>query len=99
MNEFHITHGDAEYPMLDVLVTGDLAALHYFPREGHPGFRAAGNLAGLEQWEITVFDISACGDTIGVLNDAVMPVARALAAAKEFLTSDQLPQSVEWFEL
>jgi hypothetical protein len=98
-NEFWLSHGNDRYPAISLLVNGDLAALHYFPKEGHPGFRSAGNVAGLKPEEMTTFWISAGGETIDVLNDAVMPFAVALAAAMQFLTSDELPQSVEWFEL
>ncbi len=99
VNEFWLSHGNDRYPAVALLVKGDLAALHYFPTEGHPGFTSAGNVAGLESGEITTFWISAGGETIGVLNDAVMPFSVALAAAAEFLISIELPRSVEWFEL
>ena len=98
-NEFALSHGRQRYPAIVVAVKGDLAALHYFPSEGHPGFRATGNLAGLEPLEMTTFWITAGGETIEVLNDAVMPFAVALTAAKEFLANGGLPRSVEWFEL
>jgi len=34
-----------------------------------------------------------------VPNDAIVPFADAVAAAKEFLASTELPPSIEWFEL
>jgi hypothetical protein len=98
-NEFWLSHSGQRYPGISLLVKGELAALHYFPREEHPGFRAVGSLAGLNPDGMTTFWMSVSGDTIDVLNDAVMPFAFALTAAKEFLTSDGLPESVKWFEL
>ena len=99
VNEFWLSHGNDRYPAIVLSVKGDLAALHYFPREGHPGFTSAGNVAGLEPGEMTKFWISAGGETIDVMNDAVMPFSVALAAAQEFLISSELPRSVDWFEL
>ena len=98
-NEFWLSHGSQRYPAIALLVKGKLAALHYFPQEQHPGFRAAGNMAGLKPGAMTSFWISAGGETVEVLNDAVMPFASALSVAKEFLISNELPQSVIWFEL
>ena len=34
-----------------------------------------------------------------ILNDSVVPFSEALKAAKEFLVSEGLPDSMEWFEL
>jgi hypothetical protein len=99
VNEFWLSHSNQRYPAIAMSVKGNLSALHYFPRDGHPGFRSAGNAARLNPDGMTTFWISASGDTIDVLNDAVMPFPLALAAAKEFLISDELPQSVEWFKL
>lgn len=98
VNEFWLSHGNDRYPAIVLSVKGDLAAVHYFPKEGHPGFTLTGNLAGLQPGE-TKFWISAGGETIDVMNDAVIPFAVALAVANEFLISDELPRSLEWFEL
>lgn len=32
VNEFWLSHGDQCYPGISLLVKGDFAALHYFPR-------------------------------------------------------------------
>jgi hypothetical protein len=34
-----------------------------------------------------------------ISNDLIVPFSDALAAAKEFLASTELPRSIEWFEL
>jgi hypothetical protein len=99
VNEFWLSHGNDRYPAISLLVKGDLAALHYLRNETGAGFRSAGNLANLAAGATTTFWISAGGETIDVLNDAVMPFSVALAAAQEFLISRELPRSVEWFEL
>ena len=102
VNEFWLSHGSQRYPAICLLAKDDLAALHYFPIEGHAGFRSAGNLAGLQAGATTTFCINARGEEteeIGVINDAVMPFSVALSVANDFLLSSELPRSVEWFEL
>lgn len=37
--QFWLTPDEQKYPALAIRVSGDLADVHYFPQEGHPGFR------------------------------------------------------------
>jgi len=78
---------------------GDLAALHYFPAVGHPGFRSVGDLAGLEGGETTTFCMDDIHEELEIINDAIVPFASAAVAAKEFFMSEEMPSSMEWFEL
>src|SRR5438270_841396 len=39
---FWITPDDQQYPSLAIRVTKDYADVHYFPSDGHPGFRSLG---------------------------------------------------------
>jgi hypothetical protein len=38
MNSFWLTDGVNDFPYINILARGDLAYIHFFPREGHPGF-------------------------------------------------------------
>jgi len=99
VNEFWISHADDRYPVLAIVVNGDLASLTYFPEEGHPGYKSQGDLEELNDDDDTVFHTSTPQEQLLVANHAVVRVAVAMAAAKEFLKARALPAGVEWFEL
>ena len=99
VNAFWLAHGDEKNPALAILVTGDLACLHYFPSDRHPGFRSVGAIEGLKRGELTTFSVSSVSDEAGILNDAIVPYSVASTVAKEFFRSKELPRSIEWFEL
>ena len=84
--------------MISILVKRELAYLHYFPREGHPGFSSVGNLKGMKSGE-TSFCFDGQMEGLEVENGALVPFSTALRAAHEFANSESLPKSVEWFEL
>jgi len=54
-NSFWLSHGDKKYPAINIMVTGDISYVHYFSREGHPGFASVGNLPGLRPGEESDF--------------------------------------------
>jgi hypothetical protein len=99
VNAFWLSHGSSKYPSILILVNGDLASLHYFPEEGHPGFRSVGTVQGLEPGGTTAFFMNNVKEEQPILNDSIVPLSTALKAAKEFSASTELPHSVEWFEL
>jgi hypothetical protein len=99
INTFWLSHGDKRYPVLVLFVNGTLASLHYFPEDRHPGLRSVGKGSGLERQGTTTFFMHGVKDAVPILNDAVMCSSEALMAAREFLTSKNLPQSVEWLDL
>jgi hypothetical protein len=98
-NSFWLSHRGARNPSLALLVRGDLANLHYFPHQSHPGLVPTGNVAGLSDGEMTVFHMDMGGEEVQVVNDAIIPFSSAVAAAKEFFASDTLPKSINWTEL
>jgi len=98
-NAFWLSHGNKEFPSISIMVSGDLAYVHYFPKEGHPGFASVGNLPGLRPGEDSVFFMHNSDEPIGVMNEAVVPFRDALKAAQEFAISSALPKSIQWSEL
>jgi hypothetical protein len=99
LNSFWLSHGDRRFPVLSVLVNGDLATLHYFPFEGHSGFRSLGSLPDLNPDGRTTFVLEHLRDEQPTPNTFVVSLADALRTAKEFAGSQDLPKSLNWFEL
>jgi Immunity protein Imm1 len=86
--------GEEKHPVLSVLVRGNLACVHFFPREGHPGFASVGN-------ESADASITFRGSTeaVEVSGACVVTFEQARQAAREFLLSRSLPASLRWSEL
>ncbi len=99
VNAFWLSHGDTKYPALLILVNQELASLHYFPEERHPGFRSVGTLEGLKPGGTTTFFLNSVSEEQPMLNDSIVPFSAALSAAREFSLSTNLPGCLEWFEL
>ena len=99
-NGFWLSHESAEYPMLGVFVKKDLAYLHYIPAEYDAGFASVGGACDLPTGETTRFPMSVHeGDDIFVRNEAVIPVSVAFCAVRDFFSSRELPNCVEWKRL
>lgn len=98
-NGFWLTHNDEKHPALAVLVNGDLATLHYFPREFHPGFVPAEGLENADGAGTTAFSIDENEQESEMPNEQVVSFAKAVTVAKSFFDSKQLPQSMRWKEL
>lgn len=58
-----------------------------------------GHIEGLEVGKMYIFYLDSEIQEQPILNDSVVPFSEALKAAKEFLVSEGLPDSMEWFEL
>lgn len=100
VNSFWLYPDSEEFPQLGLLIKNELASLSYLPQPGTAGFSSVGPLATDLPGETTLFPISKYrADDLYVRNEAVLPLSAALVAAKEFFVSNDLPQSVEWFEL
>jgi hypothetical protein len=100
VNAFLLYHEPLENRWLSILVKDQLANLNYFPDEkDHPGYATIGNVPSLLADGHTVFFMRSLREEEFVPNDAIVPFADALAAAKEFLVGTGLPASIEWFEL
>ena len=98
-NAFWLSHGDELFPAINIMVKGDLAHVHYFPEERHPGFASVGRLPGLKSDEDTVFYMSSSSEPVEIMNDAVVSFSDALKVAQEFAISNGRPKCIQWFEL
>jgi hypothetical protein len=97
INSFWLYRGPEQFPSINVSVKGDLAYVHYFPREGHPGFASVGN-ADPRSSETSIFFIRPT-EKIWVLNSTLVPFSDALKAAHEFAVSDTAPGCIQWNSL
>jgi hypothetical protein len=98
MNTFWLSHGIEEYPYINILAKGDLAYIHYFPRDGHPGFASVAEGPVDKPHDSSVFFLCPT-EKLWILNSAVVPFSDALKAAKEFSITAAMPKSIQWFEL
>lgn len=99
INAFWLSHGDEKFPAINLLVNGDLAYLHYFPGEDHPGFASVGDLENLDPEGQTTFLLETFSDSLQILNEHVVLFSDALKAAQEFAKSAGLPKCIQWDEL
>jgi hypothetical protein len=83
---------------MSLLVKGDLAYVHYFPKPSHPGFRSLGSIVQPAK-EMTIFYLDNLQQEQPVLNNAIIPFHAALDAAKEFFQTKVLPKCIPWVEL
>jgi immunity protein Imm1 of predicted polymorphic toxin system len=85
-----------------VHVNKDVAYMHFFPdNEGkHPGYQPTGmSPAGCDA-QVRFLQVGGSqGDAIVMPREALVPVAVAYRAAKEFLNEAALPASITWLEL
>lgn len=91
---------DGGFPTLAIRVSGDVADLHFFPEDGHPGFRCLGGVS-LPEDGMTKLVFEGCDPEDGeeTPNRFIVPLERAISVAREFLGRQQMPSAVSWFEL
>lgn len=94
-NEFFLSDTE-RYPLLGILVIGDIAAIHYFPAEGHPGFLSVGDESNVGT---VVFRTNTPDEELELAAACAIPIAQASQCAKEFLTASSLPSCIKWLEL
>jgi hypothetical protein len=95
-----LTPDESRFPSLAVRISGVVADVHYFPRDGHPGFRCLGGVglpAGGMTWLVYQGADPATGEETP--NEFVVPVELAGEVAAEFFRSQQMAATVSWFEL
>jgi hypothetical protein len=97
---FSLSREGEKYPCLAIRISGDVADVHYFPREGHPGFRCLGG-EGLPESGCTalVYEGSDPQDGEHTPNSFIVPVKTAYSIATVFLSTDRMSDAVSWLEL
>jgi hypothetical protein len=96
-NEIWLSHETDEYPAILILANGDLACVHYFPKEFDPGYQSVGPAPGLDPKHDTMFFVNA--EQLPMSNRTVVPFSLALEAAIEFHRSRKLPICIKWIRL
>ena len=98
--EFWLASEAGHLPALAIRLSGQLADVHYFPGDGHPGFRLLGDL-DLPIGGTTLFVYEGCDPFSGesVPNEFVTSASRALSIAGDFFETSQKPEPGSWFEL
>lgn len=98
-NGFWLSHGSKRFPAINIMVKGELAYIHYLPKERHPGFASVGMLPSLKSEDDTSFFPDDTNESLEIMNDAVVRFSDALKVAQEFAISPALPKSIQWSEL
>ena len=99
VNEFWLSHAGARFPAMSILAKGDIAALHYFPKEQDAGMTSIGGKLNLEAGGTTMFYINTTEEEQEIPNGMIVPFSLALKAAKEFSVNKEPPACIEWFVL
>lgn len=90
------------HPCLAMCFSEDLAHVIWFPEDGHAGFRCLrGADSPLIEEEFMNFIWDGCDPSWGeeVPSEFVLSHSRALQIARQFFSSQVLPEGCEWFEL
>lgn len=97
---FWLAPDHENFPTLAIRISGEIADIHYFPQEGHPGFRVVGG-DGLPEGEMSTLVFDGCDPASGeeTPNEFVVTVETAGVVATEFFQSKQMSETVGWFEL
>jgi len=98
-NSFWLTRDHDKKPAISILVRGDLACLHYFPSESHPGFVSVSSVQNPQGSGATLFFMDSPEQQQEILNKYVVPFSEALQTAREFFVRKELPSCIEWTEL
>jgi hypothetical protein len=99
VNEFWLGRIAGGFPALNILVSGDLAHVHYFPDADHPGFASVGGSLGLGHEGHTVFFHGHAEEKCQIMNDEIVLFSDALNAAQEFAISNAMPKCIRWDSL
>jgi hypothetical protein len=99
VNSFWLSHDAETKPSISMLMKSDLAYLHYFPNDSHPGFASVGTVSELPQHKATTFFLDSPDQAQEILNSSIVPLSKALEVAKEFFASKDLPGHIKWSEL
>jgi hypothetical protein len=88
------------HPMLSVQFNGDVAYLHFFPSDDHPGYQPCRMTPDGCDGDVHFLQTNGTeADSFDMPNDTLVSADDAYVAAAEFFRSADLPPSVSWFEL
>ena len=90
VNEYRLSETESGFPCLAVLIKGDIAAVTYFPDDGHAGYTAAGSGDFREFADFGMYEIH---------GDMVISADKAASLAEEFFLTGKKPCGTEWTEL
>ena len=96
-NHFEIAALGRAYPMLDLMVSDDLAVVHYFAAEGNAGAQSIGDLGHAA--ETVEFPENRAGAAYTMPGSTVVRMTTAIRCADEFSIDLQRPTAVTWLEL
>ena len=99
VNEFWLSHAEGKFPAISILVKGDIAVLHYFPKDQSPGMTSIGEGVNLEAEGATIFCINAVDEEQQIPNRMAVHFSLALIAAKQFFVSKEPPSCINWLAL
>jgi hypothetical protein len=88
-----VTLGKFECPFMNLLIQGDRVYVHYFSKNREAGFQSIGKT---ERNEMVTINAS---QQYYVPEYTLVTLDSALHAAKEFLMTNEIPKSIEWYEL
>ena len=92
--------GDANYPYVAVHFNGDVAYLHYFPSDDHPGFQPFGMTPANCADSVHFLNIDGLdGGAFDMPASTLVDANTAVSAVLEFVANQVMPESVNWFEL
>jgi hypothetical protein len=94
-----VSDAPGSFPCLAIRLSGPLATIHFFPKEGHPGFRCTA--PGSPENGATRFVFEGCDPASGesVPTKFVLSVNDAERVLRHFHHSRQMLDRFDWFEL
>jgi hypothetical protein len=95
-NSFWISPVEAEYPCLAVMITGQLAYVHWFPAEGSAGHQSVGDGAASGQ---VLFVENDHGAEIALPRSTVVETDVALRGVWQFVDDFERPSAIGWVVL
>jgi len=101
--QFWLAHDERPYPAVAIRISGDLGDVHFFPFEGHPGFRALApaSMGPEHGGKVTTLVYEGCDPASGedTPGEFILPVDTVVALAREFFRTGARPAGASWFEL
>lgn len=98
INSFWLSHEAERYPAINLLVKGDLASVHYLPKDRDAGFVSVARVPNPRPDETSIFFVGPT-ERIWVANYQLVPFSDALKVAQEFAISATMPRCIQWFAL